>query len=427
MAKFFLFRRETPTVFSEEVSNTGDNLSVIAIPASHVSHMKGTAGKVTFVFNDAGVYEHHSTSTKEALRKTSIDVACPEGEEFSLIRDVLDFIANDKSIKNTMVFDAVTGNSTFRQAQLSTANSIAAKVYKQPTVMATQTISNDPADTDITSTTTTTIAGVTFPSNTTLPIVDYNETALTAYAIGAEVGQTNHWHNQGTGGTDYEMNANTGAPVHSRGRNNDLATNAVTVTASDSLHIKTDLTVEGDYTMYMVYGLSGTVQMYPIYGASGGAEGFGDDPGKKDDVMYFSYKGNSGRPAQVNLNNTDYDTKAIRLQDPKLDSLTTANKASLGARICNVWVIRRDKNYNIYVHDYTGAAVGFIPAKVGGIASLDHKTDGDLLVNRIGGSGSGTEWKGEIARFGIIESDIGSSEASRIARELFARYNYYSL
>ena len=420
MAKFFLFRRENPTVFSEEVSNTGDNLSVIAIPASHVSHMKGTAGKVTFVFNDAGVYEQHSTSTKEALRKTSIDVACPEGEEFSLIRDVLDFIANDKSIKNTMVFDAVTGNSTFRQAQLSTANSIAAKVYKQPTVMATQTISNDPADTDITSTATTTIAGVAFPSASTKPIIDYNDTGFTG-TIGSNVGGSHTWTNLGTGGTTYDINADTGNPQHSRARNNNLATDAVTITAVDALHLNNKLTVAGEYTMYMVYGLIARLQMYPIYGSSSSAaEGFGR--GDTKDVMSFSFDTGSAAPANVLTSTTDFGTKASRLQDPKLDDVAALGANKAGAQICYVWVIRRDKDFNIYIHDYQGDVIGYIPRKVEGT----QKTDGDLSVDRLGGDGTGTEWKGELARFGVIPSDIGSSEAARIAQDLFARYNYYS-
>lgn len=423
--KFFLFRRETPNIFSEDVSNTGENLSVIAIPASHISHIKGISGGVTFVFNDAGVYEQQTSSVREALRKTSIDVGCSEGEEFSMIRDVLDFIANDKSTKNTMVFDVVTGTSTFRQPQLTVPQAISAKVFKQPVVMSTQVVSNNPDDLDVTSTATNEFAGIRFTSHTLSPTVDFNETGLSG-AVGSNVGSTHTWSNSGRGGSTYALNADTGNPIHSRSRNNDLATDAVTLTASDSLHFANELTVEGDFTMYVVYGLAATVQMYPIYGDnSGQCQGFGD--GRADNTMYFTFDGNVGRPAQVDLNTNNYGTKAIKLQDPKLDSLTTANKATLKARICNVWVIRRDKDFNIYVHDYTGEAVGFIPAKVGGLASTDHRTDGDLKIDRLGGSGSSPDWKGELARFGVIESDIGASEASRIAKELFDRYNYYPL
>jgi hypothetical protein len=380
---------------------------------------------VTFVFNDAGVYEQQTSSVREALRKTSIDVGCSEGEEFSMIRDVLDFIANDKSTKNTMVFDVVTGTSTFRQPQLTAPQAISAKVFKQPVVMSTQLVSNNPDDADVTSTLSNEFAGIRFTSHTLCPIVDFNETTLTG-SIGANVGATNTWANAGRGGNTYVLDADTGNPIQSRARNNDLATNAVTLTASDSLHFSNELTVQGDFTMYVVYGLAGVIQMYPIYGdASGQTQGFGD--GKVDNTMYFKFDGNVGRPAEVQLNDTKFGTKAIRLQDPKLDSLTTANKGTLGARICNVWVIRRDTKFNLYVHDYTGEAVGFLPAKVGGVSSADHRTDGDLKIDRLGGSGSSPDWKGELARFGVIESDIGAAEASRIAKELFARYNYYPL
>jgi len=34
-------------------------------------------------------------------------------------------------------------------------------------------------------------------------------------------------------------------------------------------------------------------------------------------------------------------------------------------------------------------------------------------------------WVGNIARFGVIETDIGRSQAARIARELFDTYNAF--
>jgi hypothetical protein len=319
-----------------------------------------------------------------------------------------------------MKFDVVSATSTFPLAKVSAPEDLKSLVPKQPVVLATQVVSNDPANTDITSTTTTTIAGVTFPSASTQPTIDYNDTGFTG-AIGTNVGGSHTWTNLGTGGSTYDINADTGNPLHSRGRNNNLATDAVTITASDALHLSNKLTVAGEYTMYMVYGLTARLQMYPIYGSSSSAaEGFGR--GSTEDVMSFSFDTGSAAPANVLTSTTDYDTKASRLQDPKLDNIETLGVGNAGAQICYVWVIRRDKDFNIYIHDYQGDVIGYIPRKVDGT----ERTDGDLSVDRLGGDGTGTEWKGELARFGVIESDIGRGEAARIARELFTRYNYYS-
>lgn len=417
--KYFLFQREPVTEYSSTESNTGDGLSVIAIPSDKIANITAKKGVVVFRFHGAGIYDSYGGSENEGLPNVKIEVACEAGNEVALIEQVLTFISRETS-RSIMKFDAVSATSTFPLAKVSAAEDLKSLVPKQPVVLATQVVSNDPANTDLTSTATTTIAGVTFPSASTLPTIDYADTGFTG-AIGTNVGGSHTWTNLGAGGTTYDINADTGTPLHSRARNNNLATDAVTITASDALHLNSELTVAGEYTMYMVYGLSARLQMYPIYGTSSGAtEGFGR--GSTEDVMSLSFDTGSAAPASVLTNTTGYDTKASRLQDPKLDNIETLGVVNAAAQICYVWIIRRDKDFNIYIHDYQGDVIGYIPRKVDGT----ERTDGDLSVDRLGGDGSGTEWKGELARFGIIESDIGRGEAARIARELFTRYNYYS-
>jgi len=417
--KYFLFQREPVTEYSSTESNTGDGLSVIAIPSDKIANITAKKGIVVFRFHGAGIYDSYGGSENEGLPNVKIEVACEAGNEVALIEQVLTFISRETS-RSIMKFDVVSATSTFPLAKVSAPEDLKSLVPKQPVVLATQVVSNDPANTDITSTATTTIAGVTFPSASTQPTIDYADTGLTG-TIGSNVGSSHTWTNLGTGGTTYDINADTGNPQHSRARNNNLATDAVTITAVDALHLNNKLTVAGEYTMYMVYGLTARVQMYPIYGSSSSAaKGFGR--GSTEDVMSFSFDTGSAAPANVLTNTTDYDTKASRLQDPKLDNIETLGVTNAGAQICSVWVIRRDKDFNIYIHDYQGDVIGYIPRKVDGT----ERTDGDLSVDRLGGDGTGTEWKGELARFGVIESDIGRGEAARIARELFTRYNYYS-
>lgn len=418
--KYFLFQREPVTEFSSTESNTGDGLSVIAIPSDKIANITAKKGVVVFRFHGAGIYDSYGGSENEGLPNVKIEVACEAGNEVALIEQVLTFISRETS-RSIMKFDVVSATSTFPLAKVSAAEDLKSLVPKQPVVLATQVVSSDPANTDLTSTATTTIAGVTFPSASTMPTVDYNETTISGVAIGGEIGAVNTWANSGTGSTTYDIDANTGTPIHSRARNNYLNTNAVTVTASDDLHLATDLSLVGEYTMYMVYGLLTRVEMYPIYGSSSRAtQGFGR--GSTEDVMSFSFDSGSAAPANVLTNTTAYDTKASRIQDPKLDNVATLGAAKSGAQFCYVWVIRRDKDFNIYIHDYQGDVIGYIPRKVDGT----ERTDGDLTIDRLCGDGSGTEWKGEIARFGVIESDIGRADAARIARELFDRYNYFS-
>ena len=74
------------------------------------------------------------------------------------------------------------------------------------------------------------------------------------------------------------------------------------------------------------------------------------------------------------------------------------------------------------MHNHTGETIAYIPAVVGGEATRDFRTDGNLNFNRVGG----TLWKGHLSRFGVIGSDIGSSDGSSLAKQLFERYNFYS-
>ena len=417
--KFFIFQREPVTEFSSTESNTGDGLSVIAIPANKIANVTAKSGTVVFRFHGAGIYESYGGSVNEGLPNVKIEVACEQGNEVALIEQVLTFISRETN-KSIMKFDVVSATSTFPLAKVTKAEDLKSLVPKQPVVLATQAISSDPANTDLTSSATTTIAGVTFPSASTLPTIDYADTGFTG-SIGTNVGASHTWTNLGTGSSTYDISADTGNPLHSRSKNNNLATDAVTLTASDALHLANAFTASGAYTMYMVYGLIGRVEMYPIYGSSlTTSQGFGR--GTTGDAMTLSYDSGSTAPASVSTNTTEFSTKASRLQDPKLDNIETLGVANAGAQVCYVWVIRRDKDYNIYIHDYQGDVIGQLPKKLDGA----ERTDGDLTVDRLGGDGTGTEWKGELARFGVIETDVGTSEAARIAQQLFARYNYYS-
>ena len=104
--KFFLFRREPVSRFSDRKSNTGDGLSVFGVPADSLSHITAESGGVNFVFRDAGLYEHSNPESYESIERVRVTVACEVGGEFDFIRNVMEFTAAE-SKKSVMVFDAV--------------------------------------------------------------------------------------------------------------------------------------------------------------------------------------------------------------------------------------------------------------------------------------------------------------------------------
>lgn len=414
--KFFLFRKEPVSQFSVDNANEGDGLSVLGVPADRLARMTATLGRVTFYFKDAGIFETFTPSEQEGILMTKVSVGAQEGKEFELIEQVMNFVARP-SDRAVMRFDVLADRPDLPAAKLLAPGDVKANV-------ATRTVSLDtggaPDPAGRGDTTTTVIGGIDFPSIATIPVIDFNDTTLSAISVGGEVGHTHTWANSGSGGTTYDSDNNDGTPIKSLGESNNLAKDAVTIPNDASLHIRNEYEAKKDYTMYMVYAITERKIMYPIYGnQSAETAGFGN--GTAEDRMYFTFNDQEGLPAFVDLNNTDFNTKATTLQDPNLDSFSSGTPA----QTCYVWVIRRDVNYNIYVHDYTGDVVGFIPAVVGTPDDKDYKTDHSLIVNRIGGVQSGSLlWSGEVARFGLIDSDIGTADAGNLARQLFDRYNY---
>ncbi|BCV03850.1 MAG: hypothetical protein CM15mV74_420 [uncultured marine virus] len=69
--KFFLFRKEVVSLFSETKSNTGDGISVFGVPADSIANMTATVGAVHLLFKDAGAYDNFSGSTQERTGKSS--------------------------------------------------------------------------------------------------------------------------------------------------------------------------------------------------------------------------------------------------------------------------------------------------------------------------------------------------------------------
>jgi len=408
--KYFLFRSEEVTEFSDVFTNNGANLSVLSVSTDNVAYLSAKKGAVVIVFNNAGLYDAFQGDEREALIKTRMEISCEEGEEYTLIKKITQFITTDSPTRRVLEFDSVRGYSAFDESKSGAVSPI---LPKQPVIMSTQVISNDPASVDLTQTTTTTIADITFPAPSLMPIVDYNETALPAH--GSAVGAANNWNNSGSGGSTYHITNDTGTPAVNR--DNGTSVDAVDIAAGDNLIMANALEIEGEYTIYMVIGAIGYASFgHSILDNGHTHIGFATGAGEENLNSEFWIRHDTAstvRPAYMQLNNTNGGTKAYKFPDPKLDD-SNVNTTGFEGQTTYVFVLRRDKDLNLYLHNHTGNVVGYVPRLTG---SGDFATDGTLKVDEIG-----TGFRGFLPRLGIISSDIGGNFASKLAQDLFEKY-----
>jgi len=436
MKKFFLFRKEEINVSSVTASDSGQGLSVLALPADSLAFASADRGSVILVFNSATKYEESNLTDGESIEKTTVRIPCEIGKEVKLIESILAFIVREGG-KSIMKFDAVDQESTF--SPVSFDSKIEPKVHINPTKRvtgepSTQTFIGSAGALGVT-VTSTSVAGIDFDTAENKPLVDFNHEGLASFGAAAEI---TGWDNGGTGGATYDIASNVGAPSANLAKPATVGTTQKSANISPENHfIVPTVTVQRDYTIYLVlYAVSHHGQVSPIYG-SADTQTLGPTIGTfqpTDTIVKFLGQnfGNfsvrhdtmTGHPAtmptQGNFNNTvDFKYIDSDVEDPE---------------ICIPLVIRRDADYNMYMYNGAGDLVAQIPAKVpvdGGpkmTLATDGRTDGNLVIERLGtiGSISGATFGAEmhLARFGVIEKDIGSASCSKLATDLF---NFYKV
>ena len=435
MEKFFLFRKEEINEDSSRSSDTGVGLSVLAIPTKHVSFMTAAKGSVIITFNDAGLYDKIELFDSEAIEKTAVTVSCSVGEELGLLENVINFISN--SNQHVLKFDVVKNDSVFKKAVLSSSNDLSAKIRVNPTVYSTGAISQGTQETQFQGT----IAGIYFGEN--LPALDFNHEGLSGYADDAEI---TAWANAGTKGSTHSIVANVGNPAAETGlsASRGLSTVSASIDFDDYFVVPNAYTVSEAYTLYLVFtNYSGHDGIGPIYG---------DDEG---DTIGFCFRdpvinNDGGIDKAVIASSTFRVRHDERIGEPASTETTTSDNGTqpfvfpipdngLGLEeTLHVFVIRRDKNSNMYLHNRTGDLVGFIPAFTmantldGKTTTFDFMTDGNLLIEQIGSAGGivdatsspSKSFRGHLARFGVIESDIGANATANLAQDLFKLYNF---
>ena len=421
--KFFVFNISETSLTSQRASDTGLGISIFCVPTDKLSNITSSKGFIHITFDNAGIYEQTSIDNGDAIQKVSVSLAAKEGEEIDLITNILDFITSTPE-QRVLTFDLVNNIKTFRSSNVNSESDIKIQVPTVPINMETGKLSVG----DQTKQFQDTIAGVNFRGN--LPILDFNHEGLTQYADGDEI---TSWQNAGTGGSTYSIASNALDPSCNVSTSSSLiSTKAATVGVGEYFIIPNSFTVQNDYTLYCVLDVTtGPIVLYGdsdgetigfggfIPKGTDGISGIGYEVKNKKSIFSVRHKGMTGFPATTNTDNTDNATTDYTW--PKLD-------------ILEVFIIRRDKDFNVYLHNGDGDIIGFIPAKTGGTddTHVGFRTDGDLLIERLGTSGnmvglSGAQFgkfKGDIARFGVIPNDIGVSKSVSLAQDLV---NFYKV
>ena len=425
MKKFFLFRKEEINASSVTASDSGQGLSVLALPADSPAFASAGKGHIVLSFNGATKYEESNLTDGESLEKTSVKIPCEIGKEVDLIESILAFISREGG-KSMMKFDAVDESSTF--SPVSYDSKIESKVHINPTKRVTGEASTQSfigstgtVGADVVSTT---IAGIDFGIAENKPIVDYNHIDLESKTVGHEV---NSWNNDGTGATLTTLGLMWGLQT-CLDVTDHLSKRSAILDGSDHFVVPT-LTVQNDYTLYVAYQ---SKYAHAIY-SDGDGECFGPTIGQtvtdSNGAITKMRSGSLGRFVtrhhdrfgafpNTDVNNEDNGTVSY------IYPLADVEQPQL----FQVFVIRRDSESNLYMYNKDGDLVGFIPALDTSSLSYqkpttatDYRTDGDLKIERLGtvaDLAASTAFIGRIARFGVIERDIGSASCSKLATDL---------
>ena len=414
MKKFFLFKRKDVSASSSSTSDNGEGLDILAVATDSLAFMTASLGRVHIVFNDASIYEDSNLLDGESFKKTSVSVACEEGKEASVIESIMRFVSSEKTTTSVMRFDAATNESTVGAINTGSFSDIVSEVKQLPTIRTTQEISrrtfiDTTGDVGKDLAVTTIIAGIDFGLGN-IPVIDLNETGLSESG-----GNVNGWTNAGSGSTTYNVSSGnitgTIALDTSTGRaNNGLSTQAANIETTDNFELDNTYTQEGAFTMYAVIGRSTSdIESSPTLGplvqgtadSGAGATFMFAKPLDTDDYA-FKFSGEKGPFITGESSN------------PVID----ANLSISDMRTAYVFVIRRDDSSNIFVYDTTGTAVASVPFSLRTIGN----TSADVIVEHLGGGGYGQKFQGNLARFGIINKDIGASAASQLALDLTRKY-----
>ena len=436
--KFFLFRRSEPVGSTKRFSESGIDIPLLGVSADQIAFMTAGRGEVNITFNGAGMYEENELFVGDSIEKTNVTVSCKEGTEMEFMEKIMIFVSKPDG-NSIMRFDAVENKAVFDNVYLSSVSNIKAKIKSQPTEMVSQKISTgDPA-----SRFRNIIGGINFGTRENKPFLDYNHELLT----GSDESNITLWRNSGTGSSAYNLANHTGnvtVETDTTAATTGLGKTCAQFAVGTFLNIP-DITIEDDYTIYFVIGDpgEGTGSFGPLFGDDDG-ETLGFSSEGYNSLFTMRHDGLDGRPFEQNTDTSEGGSISYSFPDK-------SRSAEIGGRqFCYAFVIRRDKDFNVYLHNHEGELIAFIPAftekstsKIQSISkgkdkyekksttvkskitvSTSDRTDGNLLLQRLGTAGTDvlTSFSGTLAGFGVIKRDIGDGNASQLARDLYELY-----
>jgi hypothetical protein len=438
MKKFFLFRREEINKASVHSSDMGEGLSVFAVPTDNVSFLTAVKGFVNITFNGSGMYEDVSLFSGESIEKTNVSVSCTEGQEMAFIENIINFISRDTA-EQVMKFDVVEKSSTFKKSTVLNKNDVRISLKENASDIGNpqkDSLSEVRDHNNI-------IAGISFNKN--MPIIDYNhEWIKENFTSGTPVTE---WKNSGYGGDTYSIVAATGTIKTQEDSDfSRISKASMQFGSSTFFTIPNSFTAKADYTIYFV-AHSRDHGYKPLFGDSAGETvGFcgdilevgsarlsaGTTSSAKSNALTMRHSGVSSLPATSSSVDNDWTDSFVF---PDKFKANTAGVSDHDQHIrCDVFVIRRDKDYNLFLHNRDGNIISFIPAKTRKddptfTSRTSFLTDGDLLIQNLGGYGGLTTntFYGYLGRFGVIDKDIGLNAATKLAKDLSALYDPSSI
>lgn len=424
--KYFLFRKEDLSLLSSSSSDTGKGLSVFGISADMMSYITAIQGGVVLYFNNATPYEESALTDGESFEKTAVTINCDEGKEVDLIESIMKFLGTDNS-DTIMRFDSVDQRSDIKEVR--TSLSLGASVKSHPINRVTREVSFQ-TDNSFTAATGNVVNDIDFLTADNKPILDL-EAENATFNAGSPFELT-AWTNSGTGGATYNVDAGSSvgtitATTASAGVG--IGKDMVSLGVNSHAVLSNTLTVKSDYTVYVVYASTSGLQG-PLYGSTSGETTgpFRVDENTTKSVTTEStfgvrHEDKVSTPAFSRTDDTSSATEYYKF--PNQDDSTDPDY-----QLCYSFVIRRDNKFNLFMYNHKGDIVAAIPAKTDPrfdeYGTLPGDTSGNLVIDQIGSSGANvtTSFKGNLARFGVIERDIGDEQCRKLAEDLFNLYKF---
>ena len=410
MKKFFLFKRKDVDVSSVEASDNGEGLDLLAVSADLLSFMTASLGRVNIVFNNATLYEESNLLDGESFKKTSVSVACEAGGEADLIESIMNFVSSELVKTRVMRFDAVTGKTNVKEANIQSFNDVVSEVKTLPVRRTTKEVSSK---TFIGGT-----AGTAFGTGNVIGAIDFGEgnkpdIDFAEDNITSSGGNVTGWTNGGSLGATYDIGTIVGTIPLETGGNRDsggLATDCAVLDSGDALTLDAQYVRSGEFTLFAVVGKTpAEIEENPKLGflfqgsaTSGQGLTLGYSDPYKTDAYYFKFASEKGE-----------FVKASTIF-PIIDSTSpTSDK-----KTSYVFLLRRDAQNNLFIYD-NEQIVASVQAKTTGNSA---RTDGDLVVKHLGNGNVAEKFVGNVGRFGVIPRDIGASAAKQLITDLSKKY-----